>query len=312
MGNQKSASSLIITTTEPPPKKGGAIDSQIYKTILMNGIKFKKGEEEPTGPYIIDRELSNEYVQVYFRLGKNPLYDVNTEDSKPYYTHVIINHRATDASDSSEAGNIVAYAVNKNIYQLTQRAKESKRVQMAAVNKYDKAYLSDLENDKIPQKEKHLKSIISTVGFSQGGILAEYVGEGTYEIITFNEAAKPKMLRTFFRKMGFRFESGYTPIVRIRTDGDPISYFNKKSMAITLPPPILTKEEEKNKSLEMHKATNMNLTEYLKKDEFFGVNGLGDKYDKYDKINYNNELKVYGVSNNVNKRILHQKRCNIL
>ena len=282
---------------------GGSINADIYKNILINGIKLSEGKELlDTTPYVLDKELSTKYVQVYSRLrdGGTDMMGVNK------YSHVIINHRASYMEDenTSELTNIATYAVSESLYQLiTNRMKESKDVQKKAVEKYDLLYNKAMLNAKIPAKKKHVRSIISTIGFSQGGILAEFVGEGTYEIITYNEASKPKLSRAIFRNLGLTFNSGYTPIIRIRTDGDPISYFNKSNMAITLTPPKLTEEQEKNRAIEIHKAVNMNLENY--NDKFFGVNGLGDSQ-------LSEQVQVYGVDEKMRDKILNKKKCNIM
>ena len=114
------------------------------------------GEPEPIYGWKEDSDLSTDTAHVY----------VNRNGQ------VVVAHRGTEGT-VSDWGNNVKYATTGEIgYKQTDRFKESKEVQKAAEEKYGA--------DKI-----------TTIGHSQGGLLAELLGKNSREIITVNKATSP-------------------------------------------------------------------------------------------------------------------------
>ncbi len=137
------------------------------------------GESNPIGKWNEDEGLSTDTAHVY----------VNANGQ------VVVAHRGTEGT-ASDWGNNLKYASTGEIgYKQTDRFKESKAVQKAAEAKYGA--------DKI-----------STIGHSQGGLLAELLGKDSKEIITVNKATSP-----------WSDNSGGSNQYDIRSDCDKVSMF---------------------------------------------------------------------------------------
>ena len=91
--------------------------------------------------------------------------------------HVIVAHTGT--YNTADWGNNLAYAVGGDFaYKQTPRFKRAERVQKLAEKKYNPAN-------------------ITTIGHSQGSLLAQLLGKNTFEIITLNGASRPQDLLKF-------------------------------------------------------------------------------------------------------------------
>lgn len=110
--------------------------------------------EEVEG-FKIDENLSDPYAIVFSKNGK-----------------AIVAHRGTDTT-TDWGNNLVFGLLGKAGYKFTNRYKTSENVQKMAEEKYG------AEN-------------VLTVGHSQGGLLAEMLGQNSNEIITVNKATRPQ------------------------------------------------------------------------------------------------------------------------
>ena len=131
--------------------RGGKISAKLLKEL------FEKEDFKDVPPYVLDKDLSTEWVRV--------LHDPKTN-------HTIVVHRgSSDWYDALvDAGLAVGYKKNK-------RFKESKRIQEAAEKKYG-------------------TSNMSVVGSSLGATLAEDYGKNASEIITSGKPVTPLDLIT--------------------------------------------------------------------------------------------------------------------
>ena len=114
------------------------------------------GAEFPAENWVMDKELSGETARVF----KHPS------------GQAVVAHRGTEAS-ATDWGNNAWYATTGEVgYKQTDRFKKSKEVQKNAEAKYGAQF-------------------VTTIGHSQGGLLAEYLGKNSREIITLNKATSP-------------------------------------------------------------------------------------------------------------------------
>ena len=141
-------------------RKRGGYEGAELKALIEKGSYQGK---KKVGDYELDKSLSTGRAKVY----------VNPKTGK-----TVVAHQGTQGF--TDWGNNLVYAVGgSKLYKKTDRYKEAARVQKAAEKKY---------------------GTVSTIGHSQGGLLAELVG-GKGEVTTVNKAAHPyvkgKTRRTF-------------------------------------------------------------------------------------------------------------------
>lgn len=127
---------------------GGSVKVKHVKRFIESSYSDKP--ENNIDQYIMDKDLSNEYAKTY---------------NDPKTGHTVVVHRGT--SGASDWGNNMAYT--GGVYKMTDRYKNAKKLQ-------DKA------------NEKYGKENISTLGHSQGAILARELGKGGKEVISLNPA----------------------------------------------------------------------------------------------------------------------------
>lgn len=128
--------------------KGGSVSASDLNKFLTES--YSKTPSAKIGDWELDKPLSKATAIVYH----NP---------KTGQTSVI--HRSTEIPNLSDWGNNLAYMAGQ--YEKTKRFKDSKAVQEAAEKKYG-------------------NQNISTIGHSQGAILARKLGKNTKEIINLN------------------------------------------------------------------------------------------------------------------------------
>ena len=229
--------------------KGGAIGIKILENMFINGYAYKQSKDEmlPTGGYIMDTILSNEYVLVY---------------NNPYLDHTVIIHRGTSITSIYDIGNNVRYAFAGQLgHETTERFTISLNIQEKAIDKYE---CEKAKNERNPRL-RSLYSRISTAGHSQGGLLAKEVvrrlenptkkfvkkkgsNQGSYqggyqdnnqeqikkpikEIYTYNEPSRPSFVEAAKRQLGIDAIISrtklITPLIRIRTKDEPVSHWNR-------------------------------------------------------------------------------------
>ena len=132
---------------------GGKLSiSQIHK--FLNSSYDPK--TETLDGYVLDKNISKSKNKVYVNPNTN---------------HAIITHQGTNGL--RDWLNNAVYALGgKNLYKNTNRYREAKRVQDRAENKYG-------------------SKNVSTLGHSQGALLAETLGKNSKEVITLNKATRP-------------------------------------------------------------------------------------------------------------------------
>jgi len=130
--------------------RGGKLSINHIKRMLKASYK-----EAPDSidDFILDKELSGKYAVVYYN---------------PITGQTVVVHRGTEGTLNDWTNNLM-YAVGK--YKWTPRYQEGLRTQRKAEKKYG-------------------AKNISTIGHSQGAILARELGQNTKEIITLNPAYK--------------------------------------------------------------------------------------------------------------------------
>ena len=129
---------------------GGAIAVKNIKSFVDES--YNKKAKDKIDDYELDKSISNDYAKVYFN---------------PKTKHAVVVHRGTQGA--SDWLNNVAYVIGA--YKLTNRYKTGKEIQEKAEKKYG-------------------KSNVSTVGHSQGAMIASEVGKNSKEIIKLNPAYK--------------------------------------------------------------------------------------------------------------------------
>ena len=180
----------------------GLTKKQMFKRI-MEGGSLSKGDLEgllkasynpkitTVGDFVLDKSISSTESKVF----------VNNKTGQ-----VVVAHRGTKGF--TDWFNNATYAVGGETgYKMTARYKRAKAIQDKAEAKYG-------------------ANKITTIGHSQGGLLAELLGKNTHEIITLNKATRP-----FASKAG---SNQYD----IRTEGDiisalnPVKYSTKRDLEI--------------------------------------------------------------------------------
>ena len=129
---------------------GGRLSINHIKRMLKASYK---DAPEKIDDFILDKELSGKYAVVYYN---------------PITGQTVVVHRGTEGTLNDWTNNLM-YAVGK--YKWTPRYQEGLRTQRKAEKKYG-------------------AKNISTIGHSQGAILARELGQNTKEIITLNPAYK--------------------------------------------------------------------------------------------------------------------------
>jgi hypothetical protein len=138
----------ILKDLKNPKKLGGSVDSGILHDVIKN--TYDPDSKDDVEEYQLDQELSNEYGKVY---------------NNPFTNHTIISHRGTQGI--SDWKNNAMYMTG--LYNYTDRNKYGKELQNKTSDKYGN------EN-------------LSTVGHSQGAILARNHGKDSFETINVNPA----------------------------------------------------------------------------------------------------------------------------
>ena len=129
-------------------QKGGKLKVGHIKQFLKSS--YDKQPTENIDDFILDKSLSNDYAKTYY---------------DPLTNHSVVVHRGT--SGASDWLNNVAYAFGA--YNFTNRYKTGKEIQERA-------------------EEKYGSQNVSTLGHSQGGVLARKLGGNSKEIINLNPA----------------------------------------------------------------------------------------------------------------------------
>jgi hypothetical protein len=133
--------------------KGKGLTASNLRSLLEASYS---GAEFPAENWSMDKELSIETARVY----KHPS------------GQVVVAHRGTEGS-ATDWGNNARYGTTGEIgYKQTDRFKISKEVQKNTEAKYGERF-------------------VTTIGHSQGGLLAELLGKNSREIITVNKATSP-------------------------------------------------------------------------------------------------------------------------
>jgi len=158
---------------------GGKLQANEIKDFINQSYEEKPNDT--IGDFILDKELSTPTAKVYYN---------------PKTKEAVVAHRGTQGA--ADWGNNVAYALGA--YKLTSRYKQGKDVQLKADKKYG-------------------KKNISTLGHSQGSILARELGGDTKEIINVNPAysfEKPKKNEYNIRSENDVVSSAYAPVAKAR------------------------------------------------------------------------------------------------
>ena len=133
------------------PFKGGSISANNLKQFIEASYAPQQIKKENINGYILDKELTQPTATVYYNPNTN---------------HCIVVHRGTEGTVKDWSNNAV-YAMGS--YNMTDRFKQGRDTQVKAQNKYG------IGN-------------VSTVGHSQGAILARKLGKDSKEIINVNPA----------------------------------------------------------------------------------------------------------------------------
>lgn len=135
---------------------GGGLKSSTLRKLLEASYETNSKIDKNIDGYILDNDLSKKTAKVFYN---------------PTNGWAVVAHTGTYSG--ADWWNNFKFAVGgESAYKLTDRYKWSERVQMKAEKKYGQ------------------KNII-TIGHSQGGLLAEFLGKNTAEIITLNKATSP-------------------------------------------------------------------------------------------------------------------------
>lgn len=156
--------------------------AQVVKSLLDASYQNKPPEKIKQG-WRIDRDLSNKTAKTYYNKNNN---------------QAVVVHRGTQGG--RDWLNNLAYITGT--YKMTDRFKRGEKIQNKA-------------------EEKYGKSNISTLGHSQGSVLARELGKDTKQIINVNPAYKfEKPLKNEFniRSSGDVVSSLYAPVARASKD----------------------------------------------------------------------------------------------
>ena len=166
-------------TTKGKRKKGGKRTSKEIKQFL--NASYEKNPPETIDDWVLDKELSGATGKVYYN---------------PKTGEAVVAHRGTKGV--ADWGNNFAYALGA--YKLTDRYKKGKKIQEKAEKKYG---------------DKN----ISTLGHSQGAILARHLGGDTKEVINVNPAytfEKPRKNEYNVRSSSDVVSGLYAPVAKTR------------------------------------------------------------------------------------------------
>ena len=169
--------------------KGGGLKATTLQALLTGSYT---GDEVVDG-FRLDKEISSDTARVYIHPSNQ----------------VVVAHRGT-YSASDWANNGVYGLTGEAGYKQTLRYKNSEKVQKLAEKKYGAGN-------------------VTTIGHSQGALLARMLGKNTKEVITLNQATRPEdLFRTSKPKKQYD----------VRSDGDAVSMWkspfqnNKKDINI--------------------------------------------------------------------------------
>jgi len=160
-------------------QKGGKLQASEIKEFVNQS--YEKTPQPFIGEWVLDKDLSNDNAKVYY---------------VPRTGEAVVVHRGTPGA--SDWGNNVAYVLGA--YKLTGRYKTGKSVQ-----------------DKV--EKKYGKKNISTLGHSQGAILARELGADTKEIINVNPAytfENPKKNEYNIRSENDVVSGAFAPVAKAR------------------------------------------------------------------------------------------------
>lgn len=154
--------------------------AQVIKSLINASYENKPPEKIKNG-WRIDRDLSNKTAKTYYNKNNN---------------QAVVVHRGTQGA--RDWLNNLAYVTGT--YKMTDRFKRGEKIQNKA-------------------EEKYGKSNISTLGHSQGAVLARELGKDTKQIINVNPAYKfEKPLKNEYniRSSGDVVSSLYAPVAKAR------------------------------------------------------------------------------------------------
>jgi hypothetical protein len=177
-----------------PTKKGGKMKASEIKDFLI--ASYDETPPKDLDGYILDSSLSSATAKVYYN---------------PQTGHAVVAHRGTQGV--WDWGNNIAYALG--YYNYTPRYKTGKFTQDKAEKKYG-------------------KQNISTLGHSQGAVLARKLGADTKEVINVNPAyafEKPKKNEYNIRSSTDVVSGLYAPVAKTRQGLFP-NYSKKHDITI--------------------------------------------------------------------------------
>lgn len=160
-------------------ERGGKLPANEIKDFVNQS--YEKQPKPYIGDWVLDKSLSTSTVKVYYN---------------PKTNEAVVAHRGTQGA--KDWTNNVAYVLGA--YKLTDRYKKGKEIQDKAEAKYG-------------------KKNISTLGHSQGSILARELGSDTKEVINLNPAytfEKPKKNEYNIRSSADVVSGLYTPVAKAR------------------------------------------------------------------------------------------------
>jgi hypothetical protein len=159
--------------------KAGKLKAKEVKDFL--NASYEKSPPNDLDGYILDKSLSSATAKVYYN---------------PQTNHAVVAHRGTKGT--ADWSNNLAYALGA--YEYTPRYKQGKKTQDKAEAKYG-------------------KQNISTLGHSQGAILARKLGTDTKEVINVNPAytfEKPAKNEYNIRSSTDVVSGLYAPVAKTR------------------------------------------------------------------------------------------------
>jgi len=155
LGSGKKRGKFNYPNINPQVKKlfGGALKVSEVKGFIDQS--YNKKSADTLGDWVLDKQLSTTRAKVYH----------NTKTGQTTITH-------TGTDSLTDWGNNLVFGIfGKKGYKYTSRYKDAKKVQDAVEKKYGTKNLS-------------------TLGHSQGGLLAEMLGNNSREKITLNKATR--------------------------------------------------------------------------------------------------------------------------
>ena len=158
-GGSLTRTGLITHQSLGKPSRGGALKASTLRDVLKSGYKMPGEQSQNIDGYVRDDALSGRRSQVYHN---------------PTTGQSIISHRGTEGTLADWKNNLL-YATG--LYKHTNRYKHAKDAQAKAEAKYGAKNLS-------------------TIGHSQGAMLAEEVGKNSKESISLDRPANLSALLT--------------------------------------------------------------------------------------------------------------------